>query len=109
MEKSLFRPRRTRIAALTLIFFVLALLWLGAGSLLVSRSVNAQELTHLTRTIRRYAVQCYALEGRYPPTLEYLVARYGLTLDRSRYVYHYRALGANLMPQIAVFALTPVD
>ena len=51
----------------------------------------------------RATVQCYAIEGRYPPDLAYLEENYGLILDREHYVYHYRLEGSNLMPEIQVF------
>ncbi|MEI3405315.1 MAG: hypothetical protein V8Q79_01760 [Christensenellales bacterium] len=54
-------------------------------------------------TIRNYAVQCYALEGFYPGTLQYLEDNYTLELNRKQYVYHYRFIGSNMMPEISVF------
>ncbi len=92
--------------AVSLLMTALMFIWLIIGTMNVSSSVSARQLTQLNRTVRRYAVQCYALEGRYPESLEYLEQQYGLTLDRSLYVYHYRFLGANIFPEIAVFALS---
>ncbi len=74
---------------------------LGVGSAL--KTVTEQQLTLLETAVRREAVQCYALEGRYPQTLDYLVEQYGLHYDRERYVIHYRTLGGNLLPEISVF------
>jgi hypothetical protein len=50
-------------------------------------------------------VQCYSLEGRYPPDLAYLEKNYGLTLDKGKYVYHYRTIGENMMPRIDLLPL----
>ncbi|MDR0519093.1 MAG: hypothetical protein LBG82_03460 [Clostridiales Family XIII bacterium] len=55
--------------------------------------------------IVRATVQCYSLEGRYPPSLGYLEDNYGLTLDRGKYVYHYEPFGENIMPRIGLFPL----
>ena len=76
----------------------------GAGQ--VQRQVDDAQLAFLEGAIRRSAVQCYALEGRYPDDLAYLETRYGLTLDRDHYVFHYENQGGNLLPQIAVFSRT---
>jgi competence protein ComGC len=48
----------------------------------------------------RATVQCYSLEGRYPPSLDYLVENYGLTLYEDKYIYYYQPVGENLMPDI---------
>ena len=90
---------------LPLLTTAVVVVWLIIGTLGVSTSVSQRQLAQLNRTVRRYAVQCYALEGRYPENLEYLETQYGLTLDKSLYVYHYRYLGANIFPEIGVFAL----
>ncbi|NLC84251.1 MAG: hypothetical protein GX749_04135, partial [Ruminococcaceae bacterium] len=45
---------------------------------------------------------CYALEGAYPPALEYLEANYGLIIDRENYDYYYEVVGANIRPIIEV-------
>jgi hypothetical protein len=53
--------------------------------------------------IVRATVQCYSIEGRYPSNIEYLEENYGLTLDRSKYIYHYNSIGENMMPIIELF------
>jgi hypothetical protein len=54
------------------------------------------------RAIHSSVVQCYALEGSYPPSLEYLEKNYGLLLDRTRYAFLYEVPGANLAPIVGV-------
>ena len=55
------------------------------------------------KTIKEYAVQCYALEGSYPESLDYLTENYTLSLDKKKFVYHYNYIGANMIPEITVF------
>lgn len=45
----------------------------------------------LTDAIRRASVQCYSIEGRYPPSVEYLEDNYGIVIDRERYNVFYDA------------------
>ena len=73
----------------------------GVGN--VSRSASQERLKAAEQSVARATVQCYAIEGRYPPDLDYLEENYGLILDREHYVYHYRLEGSNLMPEIQVF------
>ncbi len=88
-----------------LICVLLALLIAAALFLLhsLSREVDQDRQQMLEDTIRNYAVQCYALEGAYPETLRYLEDNYTLELNRDQFVYHYRFIGSNMMPEISVF------
>jgi hypothetical protein len=66
-------------------------------------SRRAESIKIDKEAIVRATVQCYSIEGRYPPNLEYLEANYGLTLDRGKYIYHYNSIGENMMPAIELF------
>ena len=56
----------------------------------------------IEQAIRFAAVQCYALEGAYPASFQYLKDHYGIRCDESRYLVHYEAFGTNLVPDILV-------
>ena len=56
----------------------------------------------LEDALRRAAVACYATEGIYPPTLDYLVQHYGVQINEERYTVFYEAFADNLMPEITV-------
>ena len=68
-------------------------------------TASAQGLEATERMIRRAVVECYALEGAYPPDLDYLEAHYGIRVDTERYFVYYRAYGQNILPEITVGAL----
>jgi hypothetical protein len=103
-----FRPKRSA-GKLKLPLFVLAVLaiilgiWWVAGTM--ENRNNEQQLIIAQEAISRATIQCYSLEGRYPPNLQYLVDNYGITLNEDRFVYYYQSIGTNLMPDIRVFAL----
>lgn len=94
--------RRIRLHIFTLLFAVLVLGLCIWGFRNVAASAQREQVETALQAVRRAAVQCYALEGAYPADLAYLQTHYGLILE-DRLVYHYRALGANLMPEIQVF------
>ena len=71
----------------------------------ISARTDAEVLSLAEEGVRRAAVECYALEGFYPRTLDYLVENYGVTADDSRYVISYQYVASNLMPDITVLAL----
>ncbi|MDD4773371.1 MAG: hypothetical protein PHZ09_07175 [Eubacteriales bacterium] len=54
------------------------------------------------RSLKRAAVTCYAIEGRYPADIGYLTDNYYIFIDTDRYLVHYAATGPNLMPDIKV-------
>ncbi len=86
---------------------VLALtLFAGAlDSLTLGR--RAEDLGRLEEVLRRGCVSCYAVEGRYPPDLEYLKEGYGVQVDEERYAVDYRIFASNLMPDITVLERKP--
>lgn len=83
------------LAAGALLWFFAALGRLGTGQ---SREGRQQ----LETALRRAAVACYATEGVYPPTLDYLTEHYGIQIDRSRFSVFYEIFAQNLMPDITV-------
>ena len=83
----------------------LTLLVLTALLLSISRLDITQRETgrqQLEQALRRSAVACYAAEGAYPPSVEYLERHYGLQYDRTTYTIHYTVSASNLMPDITV-------
>ncbi|MDR2106386.1 MAG: hypothetical protein LBP24_03155 [Coriobacteriales bacterium] len=99
----------TSRVAWTLVFAVLisaVLIW-GSGGL--SGTVTDRQAQFVADSVRRSAIQCYAIEGRFPPTIggvEYLRNNYGLTIDSRRYAVYYESMGDNLIPQIWVVPIS---
>ena len=86
------------------LFFTLIAVSIVVGLKDVSASSGSESILLMERNLRRATVQCYAIEGRYPPSLGYLSENYGVILNPEKYIYHYRVMGMNLMPDIAVFS-----
>ena len=57
---------------------------------------------HLENALRNAAVSCYAIEGAYPPSAEYLIENYSVQVDEERFAVKYEFYGSNLMPDITV-------
>jgi hypothetical protein len=74
--------------------------WYGIRSAGQKLLENGLETTE--ENLRRGAVACYALEGSYPESLEYLEEHYGVTVDESRYTVYYSVFASNIMPDITV-------
>jgi hypothetical protein len=83
---------------------ILIAIWWVSGSL--SASQQSEQIKIAKEAIVRATVQCYALEGRYPQGLDYLVEHYGLTLDQDKYIYYYTSNGfSNMLPRIEIFPI----
>lgn len=67
---------------------------------LSDNSVRNREV--LEKALNRSISQCYALEGMYPPSLDYLIDNYGLTYDSEHYFIDYRFIGSNLRPDVTI-------
>lgn len=90
------------------------LLILAAAPVIFSYGVDALETSQseetarrLTQAIQRGCATCYATEGSYPQSLDYLKEHYGLQIDESRYAVFYTPTASNLMPQITVLECQP--
>ncbi|MDD3193196.1 MAG: hypothetical protein PHE47_05005 [Oscillospiraceae bacterium] len=89
---------------LPLISFLLIVALFGFGIRNLSGTTQEEQLHSAEQAVRRAAVQCYAIEGRYPADVAYLKENYGLAVDETKYVIHYQRIGSNLLPEIAVFS-----
>ena len=81
---------------------LLAPLAVAAALLCFTAAVDSLE----DQAVRRSWVSCYALEGTYPPDLDYLKERYGLQIDEDEYIVRYSAVAQNLMPDIYVLPVS---
>ena len=96
------KPGLVRGLVISLIVFF-ALVYGGVSLFRGVGEKSSQAQTELVRSaVRRAAVTCYAVEGAYPTTLEYLKDHYGLVFDEENYFVFYDAFASNIMPEIRV-------
>ena len=65
----------------------------------------AEEKQQLEEALLQAAVSCYALEGSYPPSLDYLTEHYGIQINEKRFVVKYERYASNLLPDITVLTI----
>lgn len=88
------------VAVFALMLLLAAQTFQGVGT---GATVAQDELVQ--NAVRRAALTCFCVEGRYPPSLDHLRAAYGLHYDEARYTVVYEAFASNVMPDIRVTAL----
>ena len=69
----------------------------GSGS-----DVDEETVTAIRDAVRRSALQCYVVEGVYPPDVAYLQDHYGLQVNTDNYYVVYEAFASNVPPTINV-------
>lgn len=84
---------------------LLLLLIFLAGVKNTAASNQEERLALADRAVRRAVISCYAVEGFYPPDVEYLQEHYGLSVDEDRYIIHYEAFASNVFPIIEVMEM----
>ena len=99
-KKNVGKNVRTLAVPALLAVVVIGGVWNGITS--VSDQTARQQKKSLEEAIRRDMVTCYAMEGIYPESLDYLKEHYGLTYDEVRYIVNYEVMGSNLMPDMTV-------
>lgn len=72
----------------------------GIGSL--SSSTQKRQRESLENALIRNITYCYAVEGSYPESLDYLKEHYGLTYDEDRFFVDYQVIGANILPDVTI-------
>lgn len=89
-----------------LLILLLALLLLALLTVLCfghsGRDISEEGAAAIRETVRRSALQCYVVEGVYPPDLQYLEENYGLQINTEDYLVVYDCFASNLPPSIRV-------
>lgn len=86
----------------SLLFLVGFVLFFIGGINTVDESTASEQAKSLESAVRRSVAQCYAVEGTYPPSLDYLKEHYGLVYDAEQFYIDYTAIGSNIMPDITI-------
>lgn len=92
--------------AFSVIIFTLILVMFFYGVNYAGISTIEKQQESLENALSRDIVQCYSIEGRYPPSLEYLEEHYGLTYDSATFFVDYRPIASNLYPDVTVIKKT---
>ena len=83
------------------VFLLIVLLFYQGIESLSSGSLRRQKES-LENALNRSITYCYAVEGSYPESLEYLKEHYGITYDEDRFFVDYKIVGANILPDVTI-------
>ena len=71
------------------------------------QDTDEETIVSIKRAVEESALQCYVVEGAYPPDLSYLVDNYGLRVNTERFYVIYDAYAQNQLPDIRVVRRKP--
>lgn len=100
-ERSRFGWMRDKLVSMAILGGITVVLVLG--TLYISNMGNKQGLQLTREAATRAAIECYAIEGNYPPDVSYMEKNYGLTYDHTKYYIFYEVFASNIMPTIEVY------
>lgn len=89
-------------AACSVVVFCVILTVFARGMTYFGQRADQEGAETLRNAVTRACVQCYAIEGRYPPDVAYLEENYGIQIDRRRYHVFYNGFASNIMPEITI-------
>ncbi len=96
MKKDLWKAFIAPVAFIAVILAII--LW----STNMTSKADAQQAQVQEEAIRKAAVTCYAIEGRYPESLKYVRDNYGVIVNEEDFNINYEVFASNIMPSISV-------
>ncbi len=94
------KPLRSFLYILCIVLILAGIGYAGRGN--TSRDMDEESLLSVKSAIQRSALQCYVVEGVYPPDLAYLQENYGLQVNTDDFYVVYDAFAENLPPDVIV-------
>lgn len=88
-----------------IILFIVFFTFLFITTANISKASSMETKKNLELAVYRAVVECYAIEGMYPPSIEYLEKNYGLIIDHKNYIVHYDVFASNILPTINIISL----
>lgn len=67
----------------------------------IGENANSEGLAITEKAVKRAIITCYAQEGSYPESIDYLKENYGLHLS-DEYIVLYDMFATNIMPDVRV-------
>lgn len=100
------KERRFRISGpvLTAVLTLCVFAFFLRAIVITGEDVSQREGENLKQALEQSVVICYALEGSYPESLQYLKDHYGISWNEERYLVDFEVIGSNLPPDITVIS-----
>ncbi len=104
MEAGMYSDKvhKNRILPIIAVAAVLAVFLWRFLSAAGKEDLREEGAVAIQAAVEQCALQCYVVEGFYPPSLAYLEAHYGLQLNKEDYYVAYNIFASNIPPDVKV-------
>lgn len=102
-----YNPRyvQARGIVLTVAVFLVMILAVVFALNQLGQQSGSEQTKSLEDAVLRATLTCYAVEGRYPMSIEYLVKHYGIVYNDEKYMISLDSFAQNLLPSIQVLVI----
>ncbi len=100
--KRFARLRAVIPAAAGAALFAAMIIWLLLALRSASGASSDERLSQVRQSVENGITLCYAMEGAYPMSLDYLTESYGVVYDENKYLVHYECFADNVRPTVTV-------
>lgn len=88
--------------AFGILLFAALIVWLVLALGNASQVSDEERLLQVKQSVENGITLCYATEGAYPASLDYLTESYGVVIDEGRFLVHYECFASNVRPTVTV-------
>ena len=102
---------KTGVASIfvTVIIFVIVLSFFYSQIGKVSDEMEESDVKILEDALNNAIVTCYAIEGVYPESIEYIVDKYGVIYDDKKFFISYEKDLVNVKPKVTVIRIDEAE
>ncbi len=86
----------------SILSFVIIMIILSLAFHSFEKNTISQQKESLEKALKRGIMQTYALEGRYPASLDELISDYQITYNKQQFIVKYEIVASNIMPSITI-------
>ena len=94
--------KRSLAYIIPLVLFAAMMVWFLGAMRSTADSTEKRELQALKTTVENGITMCYAVEGVYPESIDYLCTNYGLIYDKDKYIIYYDSFASNIRPTVTI-------
>jgi hypothetical protein len=87
---------------MTILSFIFVFILISYGFQSILEGSHHQQKESLEKALRRGILQCYAQEGHYPESLDYLIEHYHILYNKESFDVKYEIFASNMMPNITI-------
>ena len=96
------RSKKTPLVLAVIMIIIICMVVLFLAFRDSGKDLSDESAMAIRDAVRKGALQCYVVEGVYPPDLEYLENNYGLKINTDDFYVTYDAFASNLPPEVIV-------